>query len=113
MRRVHYLRHFLEGDIDARTLWCVLTVHEEWASDFFRRWQLKINKRQRRRIRAVRKRFGRCRPIFDWQTLRAVRDGHTALQEEDTRRFARFVQLAWRKNWPVEVQQQPRMPCTK
>ena len=92
---------FLAGDIDARTLWCVLTVHEEWASDLFGRWRLPLKAGERQRIQAARKQFGHCRPVFDWQTLKAVRDGHTALREEDTRRFARFVQLAWRKNWPV------------
>ena len=45
--------------------------------------------------------LARCHPIFDWQRVSAVRDGHTVLGEEDTRRFVRFITLAWRHNWPV------------
>jgi hypothetical protein len=92
---------FLSGDIDGRTLWCVLTVHGEWATDLFSRWRPLLGQTERQRIESVLKRFGRCRPVFNWQTLKAVRDGHSALDEEDTRRFSRFIQHAWRKNWPV------------
>jgi hypothetical protein len=92
---------FLDGDIDDRTLWCVLTIHEDWASDLFDRWNPPLPESDRDVINALKKRFGRCRPIFDWQTLRAVRDGHTVLHEEDTKRFVQFVELAWRENWPI------------
>lgn len=92
---------FLDGDIDARTLWGVLTIHEAFVSDLFNRWTTALTESDRRRIKAVKRQFGRCRPIFDWQTLESVRDGHTVLHEEDTRRFAHFIRLAWRKNWPV------------
>jgi hypothetical protein len=95
------IRAFLNGDIDDRTLWCLMTIHKEWASGVLSPGVHELSKGERRRIKAARKRYGRGRPVFDWQTQEAVRDGHTALSEEDTRRFARFVQLAWRKNWPV------------
>ena len=36
---------FLDGDIDDRTLWCVFTLHEEWSSDLFDRFKLKVTKR--------------------------------------------------------------------
>lgn len=90
---------FLNGDIDARTLWCVLTVHRGWWSpDFFG-----LPKVERRRVNAAIRRFGpyRPRPLFDWQSPSAVRGGHKVLFEEDTRRFARFIKLAWRENWSV------------
>jgi hypothetical protein len=90
---------FLFGDIDARTLWSVLTLHWGWwSSDFFG-----LTNAERRRINAAIRPFGSCRPriLFDWQPASALRNGHTVLFEEDTRRFARFLKLAWRKNWPV------------
>jgi hypothetical protein len=97
---------FLSGRIDDRTLWCVFMLPEEWfpvkwSSDFVVSWTEGLTKVQRRRVHAAVRRFGRCRPIFDWQPVSAVRDGHTALCEKDTRRFVRFVRLAWRQNWPL------------
>lgn len=92
---------FTCGDIDARTLWSVLTLHEELFPDFFDRWHLALTETDRRRIKAVKRTFGRSRPIFDWQTRSAVNDGHTVLHEDDTKRFTHFVQLAWRENWHV------------
>jgi hypothetical protein len=99
---------FLSGHIDDRTLWCVFTLPDEWfplkwSSDVFAGWTSGLTKVQRRRLHAVTRRFGRCRPIFDWQPVSAVRDGHTVLCEEDTRRFARFIKIAWRKNWPITM----------
>jgi hypothetical protein len=86
---------FLSGDIDARTLCCVLTIHSFELPD--------LGKVERRRINTAIRQFGpyRPRPLFDWQPGSAVRDGHTVLFEEDTRRFARFVRLAWQHDWPV------------
>ena len=97
---------FLDGRIDDRTLWCVFMLPEEWfpvkwSSGFFTSWTEGLTKVERRRVHAALRRFGRCRPIFDWQPLAAVRDGHSALCEEDTRRFVQFVRLAWRHDWPV------------
>jgi hypothetical protein len=97
---------FVSGRIDDRTLWCVFMLPTEWfpvkwSSDFFANWTRGLTKVQRRRVHAALRRFGRHRPIFDWQPFSAVRDGHTVLCEEDTRRFVRFVRLAWRENWPV------------
>ena len=88
---------FLSNLIDARTLWSVLTLHGEWTSDFDSRYSnLSVN--DRRRLKAVRKQFGPCRPVFDWQSRRDLGDGDGALREEDTRLFASFIRLAWRKN---------------
>jgi hypothetical protein len=94
---------FVSGRIDDRTLWCVFTLPTEWfpvkwSSDVFAGWTKGLTKVQRRRLHAVTRRFGRCRPIFNWQPVSAVRGGHTVLCEEDTRRFVRFVRLAWRQN---------------
>jgi len=100
---------FLSGRIDDRTLWCVFMLPTEWfpvkwSSGFFASWTKGLTKVERRRVHAALRRFGRrCRPIFDWQPVSAVRDGHTVLCEEDTRRFARFIELAWRKNWPIAM----------
>lgn len=60
-----------------------------------------LNDTQHRRIATLKHRFGRSKPIFDWQPTRAVCDGHNALAEEDTLRFAAFLKAAWRHNWPV------------
>ena len=92
---------FVDGDIDDRTLWCVLTIHEQTASDLFRRWQLPMTTKDRQRVKAAMKRLGACRPVFEWQSVDDVRGGQTALDEADTRRFAAFIRLAWRKNWPL------------
>jgi nucleoside-diphosphate-sugar epimerase len=56
---------------------------------------------QQRRIAALKHRFGRSKPLFNWQTTRAVRDGHSALREADTLRFTAFLKAAWKHNWPV------------
>jgi hypothetical protein len=89
---------FLFGIIDGRTFWSVLAIHEQWVPEILRSWQNRLNKTERKRIRALMKRFGRCRPIFDWQRLHAVGGGYGALREEDTKRFSRFIQQAWRRN---------------
>jgi hypothetical protein len=101
------LRAFLSGGIDDETLWCVLTLHGEPASDFSARFDLTLPSDEQRRVRDLKKRFGRCRPLFKWQTMKAVRDGHNVLNEEETRRFARFIRLAWGRNWPVFCEQKP------
>ena len=101
---------FLFGDIDDRTLWSVLTLNQQSVSDLFKRWKNKLTKTERHRIHAAIRRVGAvsdspgessCRPLFDWQSISAVRDGHSVLAEEDTRRFVRFLRLAWEQNWPV------------
>jgi hypothetical protein len=89
----------LRGSIDDRTLWAVLALHQG-CGYMPEQGSLKLAAR-RGVINAACNRFGRCLPVFDWQPVRTVRDGHTALREEDTLLFARFPQLAWRKNWPV------------
>jgi hypothetical protein len=92
---------FVYGDIDARTLWGVFTLHGETPSGFLAEWQGGLNDAESRRIRALGRKFGRCRPLFDWQTRRAVTDGTSVLHEQDTKRFAKFLELAWSENWPV------------
>lgn len=87
---------FLGGVVDDRTLWSVLTLHDQWASEVLRR--IGLNKSERTLISAVRKRFGRCRPIFDWQTLRSVSGGYRVLREEESELFGRFVRLVWKAN---------------
>jgi hypothetical protein len=90
----------LRGSINDRTLWAVLALHE--GCGYMVPEQEGLERAARSRvINNVWQRFGRCRPVFDWQTAKAVRDGHTALREKDTLLFARFLQLAWRRNWPV------------
>ena len=99
------VRAFLSGDIDDRTLWCIFTLNEgeeeEGSSDLLDRFKTRLTKLDRRRILAAIGRFGPCEPLFEWQPASAVLDGHTVLCEEDTRRFVRFVRLAWRHNWPA------------
>jgi hypothetical protein len=92
---------FLDGDIDERTLGCVLALHDDWAEDVLDRAVCAVSAADGRRINSVWHRHGRGRPVFDWQPVRAVRDGHSALREGDTRRFAAFITRAWRKNRPV------------
>jgi hypothetical protein len=92
---------FLDGEIDSRTLWGVLTLHEDLVSDVIASLTDVLTVTERRRITTVMKRFGHCRPVFKWQTLAAVRDGHTVLHEDDTCRFVSFLKLAWRKNRSV------------
>src|SRR5581483_12103012 len=66
---------FLSRKIDDRTLWCVLTLPDEW-SDYLKGGLEGLTELERRRVCAAIRRFGRCRPIFDWQPISAVRDGH-------------------------------------
>ena len=89
---------FLGDEIDARTLWCMLTLHGDWTSEFFCHWRRFLETIDLSRLKAVRKRFGPCHPVFDWQKRRDMTVGQGALHEDDTRLFVRFVQFAWRKN---------------
>ncbi|MHB1310141.1 MAG: hypothetical protein ACYDC1_05345 [Limisphaerales bacterium] len=86
--------------IDDRTLWAVLTLNSVWSEkgrkDLLARGDL--NATERKLIREVLRRYGPCRPLFDWQPLSAVRDGHSALREEDTQRFSKFIAGAWKRN---------------
>jgi hypothetical protein len=94
---------YLRGSLDARTCWAVLTLNDPSPA---RSWAAPsphdpLPNAYIRQIRALKRRFGRATPIFDWQPPGVVRDGHLALREEDTARFAAFVKTAWRSNWPV------------
>lgn len=95
------IRAFLADEIDERTLLSVLALHEDVASHLLRGAGLALTSTDRRRITLILKRFGRCQPTFDWQPISSVRDGHTALDEDDTRRFVKFLNALWSKNHPV------------
>ena len=126
------IRAHERGDIDDRTCWSVMALHDVCPFDG---WEptsecveavaskltatvprkkgrhrsktppepdgVRLTLEQQQRGQRLGRRFGCCDPVFDWQSRAAVEDGHSALNEADTRRFARFLKAAWEGNWPV------------